>query len=711
MRAKIVRELERRIQRAFEVKTALFLVNNPFPKTVGVAAWLKDIYYQKLNGTTVFPDFSGVANAPTAVAAEGDHFYQQLFRNGGFTTSHTAPKESLTPYTDVLKTIYRQLFKGDHNNLDGLVIYSELRKTIEIELGRQLAEDSRLQSYEQWIALYKALEVDHTVLGAWLEALPVKSIRREDRKFLTSKKRIHLEDIAVLLLSYHERKEAARDYTRRLQKLPKNPPFAFIQEAIKGADYMNFQWDAALQKHLVKHLGIVEYLHFVDSLRYPIAQQYALGLLDNFEDYILLIEQTCRRNKRKTPKEHLLLMILISYVRFIENTLSELSYLSKPQHTHESTQIQQARKEAADISELWMKQTIPDSFRNVIQLVFPKPELTASPYFSSFFHWLCSYSKRYLTHHNMTSKRELIEVLNVQFQERLNRDTRGYHFLAAELGKGKVPPEGLRILYEALLANPGDTSFRDKLYAVYLTHLKDEGFRWNTDGNVDKGEALNSAYFFSEVLNSFADGYEKWFSLFSNNRIRYEGWMPNPYDFLRQQRESYLLTVGMGIAYANFRAGASLDGNLNFLDVLTLLIVQIRSNDRGLVDYRTPLGFSSQTLGLFQPKGSDWFIETLHHKIDSFELFLEVVYKFLLYSADVHSGVCLEEATKELIENKIASEFFTLDRLKNDEHFKAELGYFTSIKDEILKMIRPVTPSLSSAEEEMPMTEEEEAPL
>ncbi|HWJ27340.1 MAG TPA: hypothetical protein VNS32_12415, partial [Flavisolibacter sp.] len=112
-----------------------------------------------------------------------------------------------------------------------------------------------------------------------------------------------------------------------------------------------------------------------------------------------------------------------------------------------------------------------------------------------------------------------------------------------------------------------------------------------------------------------------------------------------------------------------------------------------------------------QPKGSDWFIETLHHKIDSFELFLEVVYKFLLYSADVHSGVCLEEATKELIENKIASEFFTLDRLKNDEHFKAELGYFTSIKDEILKMIRPVTPSLSSAEEEMPMTEEEEAPL
>lgn len=681
MRASFIRKLERKMNNRLSVHVQAFLETRPYAGTSAVAAWLLGIFKKKVQGAKTFPDFDlAIAGQINTILAAGDPFYHKLFRQGKFIDIHTKEHESKTPYTDVVRSIYNRLFAGNNVNDDKLTIYSELRVLIEKELGRQLANDPVLQTYDKWVAINKLLEVQYEVNGEWRSALSVAKVRTEQAKFLLYKKR-SLAHVANLLFSFHRRDKAAKDYVAQLRKLSKKSIYEYADAAIKHADEIHFTPEVSFQKALSRRLGIKEFLTFIDHLQFPIAQHHALLLVDELDDYVRIVQEICSRTPLRTPREYLLIYALKNYFDFIKRTLSELEYIRNNKwHSHqkEPVEVTEAKQEAERCFNDWKDNRIRQSFDQIMTAVFPKAQLSVSKYIIPFFNWLNSYSKLHLTHSAASSQRELIDLFNDRFQQRLDTDSRSYHYLSNQLLNGRINQEGLKKLVSVLTANPGDTSFRDKLYRNYLTHLESEHFRWYAEGNVDEIEAINEAFFFSQVLCTYADGDARWLALYYKHRTIHEGWLlTSASDTVGHQREAYLLCAGVGMAHFRYTQSQPEQATTTLFDVIQLLFQQLRkAYDRKSINYETPLWFAGATIVRYAPPEKDRFITLLCTQVDSLKLFLRVVYEFL-FNAETNS---LSAASSANIQQRIQDEFFIIASSKVDVDLRHDYERYKKMK-------------------------------
>lgn len=688
MRAGFIRELERKMNNRSSVHVQAFLEANPYAGTSAVATWLLDIFKKKVQGAKTFPDFDqAVTSQINTILAAGDSFYHKLFRQGKFIKADTKEHESKTPYTNAVRSLYNTLFTGNNVNDDKLAIYSELRVLIEKELGRQLANDPALQTYEKWVNINKLLEVHHEVMSEWRSTLSVATIRVEQAKFLIYKKR-SLSQMANLLFSFHRRDKAAKDYTAQLRKLSKKSIYGYVDAAIKHADEIHFTQEVSFQKTLSKRLGIKEFITFIDHLQFPIAQHHALLLVDELDDYVRIIQEICSRTPLRTPREYLLIYTLKNYFDFIKRTLSELEYIRNNKRYYqqkEPVEITEAKQEAERYFHDWKDNRIRQSFDQIMTGVFPKTQLSASKYFIPFFDWLNSYSKLHLTHPAASSQRELIDLFNDMFQQRLDTDSKSYHYLANQLPNGRINQEGLKKLVSVLTAKPDDTSFRDKLYRNYLIHLESEHFRWYAEGNVDEIEAINQAYFFSQVLCTYADGDARWLALYYKHRRIHEGWLPTPTsDIVGHQREAYLLCAGVGMAHFRYTQGQSEQATITLFEVIQLLFSQLRNAyDRWSIDYETSLWFAGATIARYASAEKDRFIELLYTQVDSLKLFLRVVYEFLHNAETIE----LSAASRASIQWRIQDEFFIIASSKVDVDLRHDYERYKKMKQFIEKKL------------------------
>lgn len=124
--------------------------------------------------------------------------------------------------------------------------------------------------------------------------------------------------------------------------------------------------------------------------------------------------------------------------------------------------------------------------------------------------------------------------------------------LVDRLSPTAVNYQALQKLVEVLYENPNDEAFRDKLCNIYQHHLQSKNFSWHTENPVALDVMMNTAYHFAIVLSAYENGYQKWKALFFSHRVRYEGWVASPADYKLFQRESFLLSVGIGMAYCGF---------------------------------------------------------------------------------------------------------------------------------------------------------------
>lgn len=681
MRAGFIRALERKMNNRLSVHVQAFLETHPNAGTSTVAAWLLGNFKKKIQGAKNFPDFDlAITSQINTILAAGDSFYYRLFRQGKFINTHTKEHESKTPYANAVRSVYNRLFVDNNINDDKLTIYSELRMFIEKELGRQVANDPALQTYEKWITINKLLEVQHEVKGEWRSTLSVARIRTEQAKFLSYKKR-PLAQVANLLFSFHRRDKAAKDYLTQLRKLPKKSVYEYVDAAIKHADEIHFTEEVSFQKALSKRLGIKEFLTFIDHLQFPIVQHHALLLVDELDDYVRIVQEICSRIPLRTPREYLLIYTLKNYFDFIKRTLSELEYIRNNKwHSQQKEPLEftEAKQKAERYFHDLKDNHIRQSFDQIMTAVFPKAQLSASKYFIPFFDWLNSYSKLHLTHPAVSFQRELIDLFNDRFQHRLDNDSTSYHYLANQLPNGRINQEGLKKLVSVLTANPGDTSFRDKLYLNYLTHVDSEHFRWHVEGNVDEIEAINEAYFFSQVLCTYADGYIRWLALYNKHRTIHEGWLPTPpSDIVGHQREAYLLCAGVGMAHFRYIQSQPEQAMTTLFDVIQLLFGQLRkAYDRKSINFETPLWFAGATIVRYAPFEKDRFITLLCTQVDSLKLFLRVVYEFL-FNAET---ISLSAASRANIQQRIQDEFFIIASSKVDVDLRHDYERYKKMK-------------------------------
>ncbi len=684
MRAAIVKYLERRINNDYTVKVRQVLISHPFAQNDELARWLTDLFKKKINGFSGYQKFEKDVTATLQqILWEGDQFYSNLFQSRGFITEQAKARESPTPYTNAARAIYSSIFLDNHTHAESLTIYGELRIWIEKELGKELAKEKSLQTFKQWLQVDEELEVEHNIIDGWMDSLPVLSLKKEKHNIIEVKNSVRLHQLARLQFGPKNNQETAKQYLISQRENKKKRSFEYIRLATKSADLLHFQPEYSLKKRMAAKLGPADFIEFVDLLKYPILQNHAFYAIQELNDYINIIALICSRSKRKTTKEHLLLIALDNYYEFLCRTLMDLNHLATYKgYMERSDEAKAAAKEAGDEYSKWMKVLIPDSFTKILESIFPKKELSNSKYFLIFFEWINSHPTLYLTHPSNDPKKEIIELLDGQFQTRLNQHRTDRHYLIDHLVVEQIDYDGLKKLCALHHEHQTDTTFREKLFNHFLEYIKSTDFRWNTEGNADVMEAINDAYYFSQVIASYPDCSGQWNTVFAQHKIHHEGWITNPSDFLQEQRESFVLAAALGMAYFKYTSGSLAEGATLLNDAVEVIIKQHR-NSCGYRDagYKIPLLFAAIIIKEFAPQIADQFAVQVIERIDSLKLFLRTINQMLDEPTIKH----LNPVTKTRIGERIKREFWIIENNKTDVELRPNAEYYTDLKKQIIE--------------------------
>jgi hypothetical protein len=464
--------------------------------------------------------------------------------------------------------------------------------------------------------------------------------------------------------------------------LKSKPSYEFIKEATRSSEYVHFKSKSNLQRKLIYRLGLKEFLQFVDSLKYPIVQDYALSFLNELNDFTAILKYMVSTVKLKTRKEYLLLMILQNYFNFLFHTLNDLNGIAIQKY-NESEDAKPAKEEAKNLYEKWINELVPQSFNTFLDILFKKKELRGSRYFLLFFQWINDYSKLYITNPGMNAKGELIDLLNESFQKRLDQHIKDRHFLIDNTDLRLINYEALKKLVSIYYENKTDTEFRDKLYNLYLNYIASESFSWHAQGNINFNEAINIPYYFSLVLESYPDALGKWNSIFEHSKTEHEGWAFTKANHKLYDRESFLLSSGIGLAYSRYIQNESANTKEMLFEVLGKILQQHRySSGSKTIDYLTPLLFAAITIREFARDAVDEFILLLCKKLDDLKILLRCLHELIddevLYATT---------SSKKEIKNRIKEEFWVIENNKSDRELH-ELKYYSSLIEEIQKAMK-----------------------
>lgn len=685
MRAPIIKYFDERLRNQTSISIRKILIENKYEESSAAIYWLLDLFKRKIKGRKKFPEFEKIIGKELKIVLNsGDGFYKLLFRKNGFINDNTKNKESLTPYSDTILHIYNSLFKSDHTHSALLTIYSELRKYFEQKFGEFIGKDLSFRTYEKWLLIDEELEMEYTIYDGWIKNIPAGIIATEKHKFCQVKRGTKLSDMASLRGFTRNNEAAAKNYLTELKALTKKSDFEYIQEATSGSDLLYFKQPLAFQSRLIYRSQASDLLSFADSLIYPNLQDHFLLNITELDEFTDLISLVLLSKNLKTPKPHLLLIVLESYYEFVDRTLFDLRGFTEDKLVHEKNdQTEQILREAKSEYDKWLNTLIPNSFNKILDQIFNRKNLSDSKFFLLLFEWLNSHSKLHLIHPGTESKKALIDLMNDLFQIRQNINETDRHYLIDSLQKVQINYEALKKLLNIFIEHKEDFVFRDKLYERYIYFINSAEFSWYAEGDINFEEAINNAYYFSQVLTSYPDSIERWNLLFQKFKTNHDGWMYSSADYKVYQRESFILTSGIGLAYFSYSEGDVESGDRIVFKVLENIINQLRnSSDSRTIDYTTPIKFAAITIGKFSRGKNDSFLGLLLKKIDNLKFILIAINELSANTKNFN----ISDTTKEEIKKRITDEFWIIETRRSEVELKNRLDYYNALKYEALKL-------------------------
>jgi hypothetical protein len=451
-----------------------------------------------------------------------------------------------------------------------------------------------------------------------------------------------------------------------------------------------FKGDIYFRQRLLQRAGIPDWLMLLDSLRYPILQDHLFLEIHYLDDYVEIIREIHSGNNFSTSKEHLLFIALENYFSFVNRTVSDLYILFYHQKgnqadTSESNPVVAAEKEY----DRWLTKLIPDSFSEILDIIFPDPVLERSSYFLDFFEWMNSHSYLYLTHESNAGKIKVIDLLNEIFHGRLKAVPSTKTYLVKNIAVDQVNYEALQKMITLFEEDYKDDVYRNKLYELYEQFISSPKFMWFSEGNgnVNFNASLNNAFFFSILLNGYPDNYIKWLSFYKKYRVVHEGWQITPSNSSIYQREAFIFCAGIGMAHHLYHKGDPIKAKSVYEDVLLLLIKQIRAcGDTKIIEYITPVKFLALTLGNFDIGEAEKFLKLVTSRLDKLKYTLVSTY-YLFQSDKSTSPVIISDDLKQAINKKIDTEFWVIEQRKSEAVLAHELNYYKQLRQACLKYL------------------------
>lgn len=688
MRDKVIRDFERRLSPAVMVSGRQVIAENVYPGYVEIFQWLhalvKDhLLYEKI--PLSFDEQIKNNEGLRELIRQGDQFYHTLFKKEGFIDAHTQDLEKEQPLSYVIQRIFANRFFGDRMHDSSLVIYDELKTSIARGMGNHLGVDPDLQYFKIWMQICDYLETEHDVYNGWRKSIPVSSIEAELSKLCIVPDEIPLTERAYMG-GYGKDNEAIADhYIKQLSEAVGKPDWEYVEDAISGMDMLHLKQHIFFRQSVLKKIGISKWLLLCDSLGYPALQDHIFLDIETVDDFPAIVDAICDSTQAlKTKRQHLLLIALENYYEFVKRTLSDLNDLVSGGRSYDHPDREKIIAGAKIAYDNWVDKIVPETVTKIFDSIFREDELKKSNFFIPVFDWSNSHGKQSLDESRNKGEILLIDTINNQFQNKLNRQEKDRHFLVSTL----LPQQYNWPAFEKLISihaeNKTDTVFRDSIFQKHILFLESEKFWWSTKETINFGIVINQAYHFSQVIACYPDAFEKWEKAYQRHRIHNEGWARTAADFRNHYRESYLLTVGIGIAYHLYVEEKKPEADDVLEKVMAIVISQHRNTgDYTSGDYVTPLKFAAIAISRFAKEKVEWFLLMLIEKIDKLSYLLIVVYELTLYANEVSWSAAIRQKIEERVEN----EFWVIENRKSHHALMHELDYLTKLKTEVLSFL------------------------
>jgi hypothetical protein len=433
MKANVIRNFEERVWHPVRIKSKQVVSGHVFPGNEEIIAWLSQLVKMHLLNKIVPDDYKTEITTNekiTRLVQEGDAHYFNLFRKEDLINAHTQEgMEKPYPLSYVLERIFAFTFMGDRISESHLTVYSDLTANIKYGVGNLLAADIDLQTYESWLLMCDYLECEHEIFNGWSTHIPDDSIEKEILKLCEVKPNASLADIAFLGRHGKDNEAMANYYTKKIAGLSGKTDWAYISEATDGMDILDFNGHIFFRQKLLRRIGINKWLMLADGLQYPILQDHLFLNMDDIDDYVKVISEIITGDNLKTKPGHLLLIALQNYFEFVSRTLRELNNFASGGGSYNHPDRDTITADAQAAYDLWVNKIIMDSFAAIVSAVFPEDELHKSAFFIPFFDWASSHNKESLGEKRNKDAIAFIDIINNQFQNRLNKHAADRHVL------------------------------------------------------------------------------------------------------------------------------------------------------------------------------------------------------------------------------------------------------------------------------------------
>lgn len=606
----------------------------------------------------------------------GNSYYVNLLRNNHVLTNENSELESLTPLTDTIKEII-SIFNNQHQNKGGKhFIYIVLYRLLLAEIGKQIAYDEDVVTYDQWSAFYTKDFFNNEMFRGWINNIPSHHLDRAQVEIFANLESGKLEDMAYLKRPSNENTRACESYVKLLSQISDQKAFHYITDAIHNSDYIELKDGNSIDNELVFKTGLNNWLNYIDQSQYPIIQNHLLLSIkepEEFKDLILLV---CQKDNLMTDKTRLITQLLIEYYDYLDRNLADLKLYKAENITGDSSKQQSVIYEANTLYNYWLDVLILESFRVIFELLTTIPE-SQGDLLHNIFLWVNSHDEIFINK-DLKSRALLIQTIKDQFMKAVTNSNTEIKLLIDPLTDSELNWNILGSMVE-MLETKNSTELRDNIFIKYTSFIQSNQLFYHSGINANINVLIKSAYSFSKLVMTFDSPLDKWLEMHYENKAYYNGWITNQHNDDVSSREGFLLTAGIGIASAYYACKQKEKGANSLLQISGTLVQQIMQKCETLSnEYVIPVLFLGSTINKNYSKDLLPLILDFTCHLDSLEQVLILWSEINTFPDDKEFYGAVEKAKE-----RINEEFWAIEIRYDNTRRKHELSPYIKIKNKI----------------------------
>jgi len=680
MKPKIIKDFDQIWYNHQVINNRNLLKNNIFPGLPQVIDVIYDIISDKLKSDAITKSFDDIFISEEIQKInlhKGDIYYVELIENSNIINENNEDLLSSEPLTKVVKQVI-SLIKGERiMHEETLSIYSEMKDFLMHQLGKTTALDQSFKTYQSWLMIHYNHEFGHHFSQEWLAYLPMDKILDAQHSIIDSTADHELADLAIIIRPSDQNPEACRNYLQMLTQYESKGPYQYIKKATDGMDLIDLRKPIDLNQQLSFKAGLNHWLTYLDSLKYPLVQSYLLLNIEEPEDFLYLIELIMSSETLNSPKVKLILLVLDRYFEYLDHNLFELKRYNADNILYERELMETVIKEATTVHDDWLQRLIPTSFQQIFNTIF-NVENKDHVLTKALFLWVSSHSKVYV-YPDLKSRLKLIDILNDQFLQSLTNANIELQFFIKDDFSLELNWQSLNLLVD-LLPVDCDIKLKDTILELYMTFIENANFSYSAGGNANMLVLINNAYKLSTMLERYVNSYGKWKALYFKYKIHYNGWLMNRDNYHATSRDSFLLTVGIGLSHFLFSSDKLESATQNLLDLSTIFIRQIRQQcTKHNLDYEIPLRLMGITIGKF-------YNEEIITIVNDFTDYLDDLEYILILWQELISNVEDKSISPKIVSKitlRIENEFWMVESRYKQISQQNTLNYFRGLKEKV----------------------------